>query len=565
MAGTGKLTDAAKLTDAGTSRGADGTKAASDRDSIASATPLADVDAAPAENGGPDGGVPLIFEESSPGRRGVDSKDGAASEARALEILGSELCRTDIEGFPELSEPQVLRHFLRLSQLNFGQALQFYPLGSCTMKYNPVLNDEMAALPGFANLHPSTPARLAQGALELMARMEAALAEISGMDAVSLAPAAGAQGELAGLLMIRAWEEHRGHVRRKVIIPDTAHGTNPASCTLAGFEVIVAPSGRRGYLEASDIRRLLSDDVAALMVTNPNTLGIFEPEIQEIAAALHQRGAMLYLDGANMNALLGVAKPGDMGADIVHINLHKTFSTPHGGGGPGAGPVAVKKHLEPFLPYPRIVKRGRGAARHGGDARNDPAVEEARSDPDNQDNPWEFDYDRPLSIGRLRSFHGNFGMLVRAYSYILAMGGDGLAAASRHAIMNAAYVRKRLAAHFPSATTEPTMHECVLIHNLDQMTGVSTLDIAKRLLDFGVHPPTIYFPLVVHGALMIEPTETESRETLESFIATMERIYAEALANPEMVKASPHALKLRRIDEVSAARRPVLRWTSKSS
>jgi glycine cleavage system P protein (glycine dehydrogenase) subunit 2 len=479
-------------------------------------------------------GVPLIFEESSPGRRAVDARNGAASAARAIEILGSELCRSDIEGFPELSEPQVLRHFLRLSQLNFGQALQFYPLGSCTMKYNPVLNNEMAALPGFANLHPGTPARLAQGALELMHRMEAALAEIAGMDAVSLAPAAGAQGELAGLLMIRAWEEHRGKVRRKVIIPDTAHGTNPASCTLAGFDVVVAPSGPRGYLEASEIRRMMSDDVAALMVTNPNTLGIFEPEIQEIAAILHERGAMLYLDGANMNALLGVAKPGDMGADIVHINLHKTFSTPHGGGGPGAGPVAVKRHLEPFLPYPRVTQH---------------------------DGKWAFDEDRPLSIGRLRSFHGNFGMLVRAYTYILAMGGDGLAQASRHAIMNAAYVRKRLEGHFPSATAEPAMHECVLTHNLDQRTGVTTLDIAKRLLDFGVHPPTIYFPLVVHGALMIEPTETESRETIESFIATMERIYDEAIEDPAMVKAAPHQLKLGRIDEVTAARKPVLRWT----
>ncbi len=490
------------------------------------------------------GGVPLIFEESSPGRRGVDQKGAAASEARALAILGDDLCRTTIDGFPELSEPQVMRHFLRLSQLNFGQALQFYPLGSCTMKYNPVLNDEMAALPGFAGLHPQTPVRLAQGALELIARMEAALAEISGMDAVSLAPAAGAQGELAGLLMIRAWEQKRGHVRRKVIIPDTAHGTNPASCTLAGFEVVVAPSGPRGYLEASAIRGLLNDDVAALMVTNPNTLGIFEPEIQEIAAALHERGAMLYLDGANMNALLGVAKPGDMGADIVHINLHKTFSTPHGGGGPGAGPVAVKKHLEPFLPFPRIVKRSGLTAR---------------------DSAWEFDYDRPDSIGRLRSFHGNFGMLVRAYTYILALGGDGLAQASRHAILNAAYVRMRLEDHFPSATAEPAMHECVLTHDLDRRTGVSTLDIAKRLLDFGMHPPTIYFPLVVHGALMIEPTETESRETLDDFIAIMERIYIEALEDPAMVKSAPHALKLRRIDEVTAARHPIIRWTAPRS
>lgn len=480
------------------------------------------------------GGIPLIFEESSPGRRGIDAIDGAGSVRRAVDLLGEDVCRPEIEGFPELSEPQVLRHFLRLSQLNFGQALEFYPLGSCTMKYNPVLNDEMAALAGFANLHPHAPSHLAQGALELMARLEAALAEITGMDAVSLAPAAGAQGELAGLLMIRAWEEKRERVRRKVIIPDTAHGTNPASCTLAGFEVTVARSGPRGYLEAAEIRRLLDDDVAALMVTNPNTLGMFEPEIQEIAAALHERGAMLYLDGANMNALMGVAKPGDMGADIVHLNLHKTFSTPHGGGGPGAGPVAVKRHLEPFLPHPRVVKRGER---------------------------WEFDRERPDSIGRLRSFHGNFGMLLRAYAYILAMGGDGLAEASRHAILNAAYVRKRLEGRFPSATPEPSMHECVLTHDLEQRAAVSTLDLAKRLLDFGVHPPTIYFPLVVHGALMIEPTETESLETLDDFVAAMERIYDEALADPAKLKTAPHSLKLRRIDEVTAARRPVLRWS----
>ena len=291
----------------------------------------------------PMAGVPLIFELSSEGRRGTDLSPRAAGDRRGAELLGAELCREDLPGFPELSEPQVLRHFLRLSQLNFAQALQFYPLGSCTMKYNPVVNDELAALPGLAGLHPATPAHLAQGALELIARMEAALAEITGMDAVSLHPAAGAQGELTGLLMVRAYHRKRGEARHKVIIPDTAHGTNPASCTLAGFEVIVAKSNRRGYLEAAEVRRLVSDDVAAMMVTNPNTLGIFEPQIQEIAAALHERGAMLYLDGANMNALLGVAKPGHMGADIVQLNLHKSFSTPHGGGGPGAGPVAVKK------------------------------------------------------------------------------------------------------------------------------------------------------------------------------------------------------------------------------
>jgi glycine dehydrogenase subunit 2 len=485
----------------------------------------------------PVAGVPLIFELSSDGRRGADPSPRADGARRGAEILGAELCRENLPGFPELSEPQVLRHFLRLSQLNFAQALQFYPLGSCTMKYNPVVNDEMAALPGLAGLHPETPAHLSQGALELIARMEAALAEITGMDAVSMHPAAGAQGELTGLLMIRAYHRKRGETRHKVIIPDTAHGTNPASCTLAGFEVVVAKSNRRGYLEASEVRRLVDDDVAAMMVTNPNTLGIFEPQIQEIAAALHERGALLYLDGANMNALLGVAKPGHMGADIVQLNLHKTFSTPHGGGGPGAGPVAVKKHLEPFLPMPRLKQSGAG---------------------------YEFDSDRPDSIGRLRSFHGNFGMIVRAYAYILALGGDGLGMASRLAILGANYVRTRLQPHFPSASGEPSMHECVLSHNLEKRADVSTLEIAKRLLDFGIHPPTIYFPLVVPGALMIEPTETESKEILDKFIEAMERIYDEALNDPDRVKNAPQTLSVSRVDEAEAARRPILRWTPKS-
>jgi glycine dehydrogenase subunit 2 len=485
----------------------------------------------------PVAGVPLIFELSSDGRRGADVSAPRDGITRGADILGPDLCRADLADFPELSEPQVIRHYLRLSQLNFAQALQFYPLGSCTMKYNPVINDEMAALSGFAALHPATPAHLAQGALELIARMESALAEITGMDAVSLHPAAGAQGELTGLLMIRAYHRKRGETRHKVIIPDTAHGTNPASCTLAGFEVVVARSNRRGYLEAAEIRRRANDDVAAMMVTNPNTLGIFEPEIEEIAANLHQRGALLYLDGANMNALLGVAKPGHMGADIVQLNLHKSFSTPHGGGGPGAGPVAVRAHLEPFLPMPRLKRTTDG---------------------------YQFDSDRPDSIGRLRSFHNNFGMIVRAYAYILALGGDGLANASRLAILAASYVRKRLEAHFPSATSEPSMHECVLSHDLEKKAGISTLEIAKRLLDFGIHPPTIYFPLVVPGALMIEPTETESKEILDNFVDTMDRIYEEALNDPERIRSAPQTLPVSRVDEAEAARHPILRWTPKA-
>jgi glycine dehydrogenase subunit 2 len=484
----------------------------------------------------PAAGVPLIFELSSDGRRGADGPPRPDGVARGADILGRELCREDLPGFPELSEPQVLRHFLRLSQLNFAQALHFYPLGSCTMKYNPVLNEEMAALPGFAALHPAAPEHLSQGALELMERMEATLAEITGMDAVSLAPAAGAQGELTGLLMIRAFHRKRGEHRHRVIIPDTAHGTNPASCTLAGFEVVVAKSNKRGFLEAAEIRRLASEDVAAMMVTNPNTLGIFEPEIRQIASALHDKGALLYLDGANMNALLGVAKPGDMGADIVQLNLHKTFSTPHGGGGPGAGPIGVKRNLEPFLPMPRLARTADGLR---------------------------FDVNRPDSIGRLRSYHGNFGMLVRAYAYILALGGDGLAQASRLAILGANYVRKRLEEKFPSATGEPSMHECVLTHDLEKRADVNTFEIAKRLLDFGIHPPTIYFPLVVPGALMIEPTETESREILDSFVAAMEKIYDEALNDPDLVKGAPYSTVVSRVDEAEAARRPILRWQPK--
>ncbi|MGO9057100.1 MAG: aminomethyl-transferring glycine dehydrogenase subunit GcvPB [Candidatus Binataceae bacterium] len=476
--------------------------------------------------------VPLIFEQSMAGRRGVDLPPRGFQTRPAVELIGANLCRGGLEGFPEMSEPQVMRHFLRLSQRNFAQGLQFYPLGSCTMKYNPPLNDESAALPGFAGLHPLTPTHLAQGALELMARLEAALAEISGMDAVSLHPAAGAHGELAGLLIIRAYHQKHGRPRHKVIIPDTAHGTNPASSALAGFEVVVAKSNQRGCLEAAEIKRLMSDDVAALMVTNPSTLGIFEPEIREIGEVLHQHGALLYLDGANFNALLGVAKPGDMGADVVQFNLHKTFSTPHGGGGPGAGPIGVKQALEPFLPLPRIVRGPQG---------------------------WRLDSDRSDSIGKLRSFFGNFGMLVRAYAYILALGGDGLEQVSRRAILSASYVRERLREHFPSATGEPVMHECVLTHDLEK-NGVTTLDIAKRLLDFGIHPPTIYFPLVVHGALMIEPTETETRETLEEFVAAMEQIYAEAQRDPQSLKDAPHTLALKRVDEALAARRPVLRW-----
>jgi glycine dehydrogenase subunit 2 len=478
--------------------------------------------------------VPLIFELSTEDRRGTDLAARTAGNRSGAEILGSELCRTDLVGFPELSEPQVLRHFLRLSQTNFAQALQFYPLGSCTMKYNPVVNDEMAALEGFASIHPLTPAHLAQGALELMARLEAALAEITGMDAISLHPAAGAQGELTGLLVMRAYHRKRGENRHKVIIPDTAHGTNPASCTLAGFEVLVARSNSRGFLDADEVRRLAGPDVAAMMVTNPNTLGLFEPEICEIAHLLHEQGALLYMDGANMNALVGKVRPGDFGVDVMHLNLHKTFSTPHGGGGPGSGPVAIKRALEPFLPTPVLITKSDGTLG--------------------------FEYNRPQSVGRVRSFYGNFGMFVRALAYIMANGPDGLRQTTEDAVLNANYIRKGLEGAYDLPYSTPSMHEVVFSDKLQAKKGVKTMDIAKRLIDYGFHPYTTAFPLIVPGALMIEPTESEDKTELDLFVDAMKSIAQEVEEDPQIVLEAPHSTRVSRLDETAAARKPVLRW-----
>jgi glycine dehydrogenase subunit 2 len=472
----------------------------------------------------------LIFEGGSIGRSG---HCWPAEPGNIDEVIPSTLLRRDIVSFPELGELEVLRHFTRLSQRNFAIESQFYPLGSCTMKYNPKINEVVARLAGFAQIHPLAPAEYLQGALALLYELEVMLAEISGMEHVSLQPSAGAQGELTGLMLIRASLAERGDPRKNIIVPDTAHGTNPASSTLCGYDVVQISSNEHGVIDAATVASAMDESIAALMITNPNTLGLFETNIEAIAEAVHAKGGMVYLDGANLNALMGIAKPGHMGVDVLHMNLHKTFSTPHGGGGPGAGPVAVKTALKDFLPVPRIV---RGGDRFG------------------------LAEDFPKSIGRVRSFFGNFGVLLRAYTYILSLGGDGLEEASRMALLNANYIRKKLEKSYHVAYHEPCMHECIFTDRIQQRNGVSTLDIAKRLLDYGHHPPTIYFPLVVSGALMIEPTETETMETLDEFIGAMLAISEEAKNDPEMVKSAPHSTPVRRLDEARAARKPVLRW-----
>jgi glycine dehydrogenase subunit 2 len=472
----------------------------------------------------------LIFESGSPGRSGFywPADDGAAQGK-----IPSALLRDEIAGFPELGELETLRHFTRLSQRNFAIESQFYPLGSCTMKYNPKINELVARFPGFAEIHPLAPAELLQGALELLYELEGMLVEVSGMEHVSLQPSAGAQGELTGLMLIRAYLTEQGGPRKKIIVPDTAHGTNPASSTLCGYDVIQISSNAQGVIDLAEVDKAMDGEVAALMVTNPNTLGLFEKNLEAISEAVHAKGGLVYLDGANLNALMGVAKPGHMGVDVLHMNLHKTFSTPHGGGGPGAGPVAVKERLRDYLPVPRIVKQG---------------------------SRFELFEECPKSVGRVRSFFGNFGVLVRAYTYMISLGGDGLEEASRMALLNANYIRKRLEKSYQIAYDEPCMHECIFTDKMQHKFGVSTLDIAKRLLDYGYHPPTIYFPLVVSGALMIEPTETETPETLDGFVEAMLAIAREAKEEPDLVKSAPHSTPVSRLDEARAARKPVLRW-----
>ena len=472
----------------------------------------------------------LLFESGSPGRTAFSWPDKTPA---ASDSIPESYLRQDIADFPELGELELLRHFTRLSQRNYAIESQFYPLGSCTMKYNPKINEVVARYPGFSLIHPLASPALNQGALELLFGLERMLAEIGGMDDVSLQPSAGAQGELTGLMLIRAYLSAQGNPRKKIIVPDTAHGTNPASSTLCGYDVVQVSSNEQGVLAATAVANAMDEDVAALMITNPNTLGIFEKNIEAVAEVVHDKGGLVYLDGANLNALMGIAKPGHMGVDVLHMNLHKTFSTPHGGGGPGAGPVGVKTFLRDFLPTPRIVKTANG---------------------------YELIEDMPASIGRVRSFFGNFGVLVRAYAYILSLGGDGLEETSRMALLNANYIRSKLERHYQLAYTEPCMHECVFNDRNQHRNAVSTLDIAKRLLDYGFHPPTIYFPLVVSGALMIEPTETETPETLDQFIEAMIAIAQESRETPDLVKNAPHTTPVRRLDEAKAARKPVLRW-----
>jgi glycine dehydrogenase subunit 2 len=474
-----------------------------------------------------------IFERGAPGRTAVSLAplDVPAVDAKAH--FGA-FARRDDAGFPEVSEPEVVRHFVRLSQWNFSIDSQFYPLGSCTMKYNPKVNEWAARLPGFTGLHPYAPEAMAQGALELMVRLERALAEIVGMDHVSLQPAAGAQGELTGLMMIRAYHQDRGRSPKRVLVPDTAHGTNPASCTINGLVAVPFPGGADGVCHPEQIAALLDDDTAAIMITNPNTLGLFERNLPAIAEMAHAKGALLYGDGANLNALVGRARPGDLGVDVMQFNLHKTFSTPHGGGGPGSGPVAFKKALEPYQPGP--VPRRDGER-------------------------YVLDRDRPKSVGRVRSFYGNFGMMVRAYTYIREMGPEGLKAATELAVLNANYVRAKIGPDFPVAYDTTCMHEVIVSDKkLQRDTGVKTLDVAKRLIDYGYHPPTVYFPLVVAGAMMIEPTETESKETIDAFIAAMQAIAKEAYESPAKVTGAPESTQLGRLDEARAARKPTLRW-----
>jgi len=479
----------------------------------------------------------LIFELSSPGRMAFSLPESDVPVESALGAVPEKYRRREPAALPEVSELDVVRHYSRLSQMNYGVDTHFYPLGSCTMKYNPKINEDMARLGGFARLHPLAPEALSQGALALMHELARMLAEIAGMDAVSLQPAAGAQGELAGVLMIRAYHEARGEKRTKVLIPDSAHGTNPASTALAGYEVIEVKSDAEGRVDLGDLERHLGDDVAAFMITVPNTLGNFEPRVMEIGELCHARGAQVYMDGANLNAILGLTRPGDLGFDVCHFNLHKTFTPPLGGGGPGAGPVGIRAHLEPFLPVPVIARR---------------------------DDVYTLDWKRPQSIGKLQAFWGNFGMHVRAYTYIRTMGADGLRAVSENAVLNANYIMKRLEGHYDIAAPGPCMHECVLSARRQKKHGVSAMDVAKRLLDLGFYAPSTYFPLIVEEALMIEPTETESKETLDAFCEAMIRIAQEAETDPHAIHQAPLTTPVRRLDQTKAAREPNLRWTPKA-
>jgi glycine cleavage system P protein (glycine dehydrogenase) subunit 2 len=475
----------------------------------------------------------LIFEESVAGRVGYSVPKTDVPEVSADAVIPNHLLRDEVTGFPEVAELDVLRHFTRLSQWNYAIDLGIFPLGSCTMKYNPRVNEEAARISGFARLHPYTPEAFVQGALQLLYELEQYLADISGMARVTLQPAAGAHGELTGLLMIRAYHASRGNPRRKVILPDSAHGTNPASSALCGYQVIELKSSKEGVVDPQAVAEAMDEDVAALMTTNPNTLGIFEKHIQAVSDIVHRKGGLVYCDGANLNALVGVARPGDMGFDVIQFNLHKTFSTPHGGGGPGAGPVGVKAALVPFLPVPVVEKDG---------------------------DRYRFDDNRPQSIGRVRAFYGNFGMLVRAYTYIRSLGPDGLRRMAETAVLNANYLLHRIKDRYDVPYPERPMHECVVSDKHQLEHGVKALDIAKRLIDYGYHPPTIYFPLIVKGALMLEPTESESKERVDGLAEALLHIAREAEQEPETVLRAPTKTVVSRLNETRAAREPNYRW-----
>lgn len=477
---------------------------------------------------------PLIFEMSTPDRIGFSLPEMDVTEFALDKLIPADYIRTEEAELPELSELDIMRHYTALSHRNHGLDSGFYPLGSCTMKYNPKMNENVARFNGFAHIHPYQDPNTVQGALELMFDLQEHLTEITGMDQVTLQPAAGAHGEWTGLMLIRAYHEANGDSHRtKVIVPDSAHGTNPASASVAGLEIITVKSDENGLVDLEDLKNVVGEDTAALMLTNPNTLGLFEENILEIAKTVHDAGGKLYYDGANLNAVLSKARPGDMGFDVVHLNLHKTFTGPHGGGGPGSGPVGVKADLIPFLPKPIVTKK------------NDEFV---------------LDYDRPESIGRVKPFYGNFGINVRAYTYIRSMGPDGLKAVTEHAVINANYMMRRLAPYYDLPYDRHCKHEFVISGRRQKKLGVRTLDIAKRLLDFGYHPPTIYFPLNVEEGMMIEPTETESKETLDAFIDAMIQIAKEAESTPEIVQEAPHNTIIKRLDETLAARKPVLRY-----
>lgn len=476
---------------------------------------------------------PLIFERSSPGKKAYQLPDLDVPAVDSKELLGADNVRDEIPGFPEVSEVDVIRHYTRLSTWNYAIDLGLYPLGSCTMKYNPRLNEHVARLEGLAWGHPYQPEKLSQGAFRVQHDLETFLAEITGMDAVTLQPAAGAHGELTGILLIRAYLEAQGDARKVVLAPDSAHGTNPATAAMCGYEVKEIASNDKGMIDLDALDKAVDDSVAALMVTNPNTVGIFEEDIAKAAKLLHDRGAQLYMDGANMNALVGWARPGDFGVDVMHLNLHKTFSTPHGGGGPGAGPVAVAEHLTPHLPLPRVIKK---------------------------DDGYTLLREHEASIGRVRAFYGNFGVLVRALAYILAHGGNGLRNATLDAVLNANYIRKGIEEKFHLPYKSPSMHEVVFSDSIQAKKGVKTGDIAKRLIDYGFHPYTVSFPLIIHGALMIEPTETEGKQELDLFIDALRSIAEEVDSDPDLVKNAPHSTRTSRVDETRAARRPIVRW-----